>query len=214
MRYIPMFSVIVMMAGQVSALPAATSARAEARASTEQFRLVVLHAGPPPAAERHIAPSLGAKSPSAGTLRKQDVQALRRRIFLPKVMEVERHLALPKGLLDALIWTESRYNTFATSKAGAVGLGQLMPQTAKELGVTNRMEPHGNLWAAARYLRQLIDKFGTIHLALAAYNAGPGRVEAARGIPQNQETPHYVRTVLNNWKRFASQYGAMYEVGE
>ena len=76
------------------------------------------------------------------------------------------------------------------------------------------LEPHGNLLAAARYLRQMIDKFGTIHLALAAYNAGPGRVEAARGIPHNQETPQYVRTVLSNWKRFASQYSAMNEVGE
>lgn len=214
MRYVSLFSVLLMMAGQVSAQPAAPSAGGEATASTGQFRLVVLHAGPPPAAERHIAPSLGAKSLSSGTMRKRDVHARRRRNFLPKVMEAEQRLALPKGLLDALIWTESRYDTFATSKAGAVGLGQLMPRTAKELGVKNRMEPQGNLWAAARYLRQMIDKFGTIHLALAAYNAGPGRVEAARGIPQNQETPHYVRTVLNNWKRFASQYNAMPEVGE
>lgn len=214
MRYVPLFSVLLVMAGEVSAQPAAPSAGGEASASTQQFRLVVLQAGPPPAAERHIVPSLEAKSLSAGAMRKLDVHALRRRSFLPKVMEAEQRLALPKGLLDALIWTESRYNAFAISKAGAVGLGQLMPRTAKELGVTNRMEPHGNLWAAARYLRQMIDKFGSIHLALAAYNAGPGRVKAARGIPHNQETPHYVRTVLSHWKRFASQYSAMPEVGE
>lgn len=124
----------------------------------------------------------------------------RRAAYLPHVYAAEAQFGLPTGLLDALIWTESRYNPFAISKAGAAGLGQLMPSTAKELGVANRFDPLANLSGAARYLRQMLDRFGVVHLALAAYNAGPGAVERARGIPRNGETPGYVRNVLARWR--------------
>lgn len=124
----------------------------------------------------------------------------RRAAYLPHVYAAEAQFGLPTGLLDALIWTESRYNPFAISKAGAAGLGQLMPGTAKELGVANRFDPLANLAGAARYLRQMLDRFGVVHLALAAYNAGPGAVERARGIPRNGETPGYVRNVLARWQ--------------
>lgn len=125
--------------------------------------------------------------------------SLRRAAFLSHVSAAETQYGLPSGLLDALIWTESRYNQFAVSRAGATGLGQLMPATARELGVANRFDGQANLWAAARYLRQLLDKFGLVHLAVAAYNAGPGAVERAGGIPLNGETPSYVRNVLAFW---------------
>jgi soluble lytic murein transglycosylase-like protein len=124
----------------------------------------------------------------------------RRATYLPHVYAAEAQFGLPTGLLDALIWTESRYNPFAVSKAGAAGLGQLMPATAKELGVSNRFDPLANVSGAARYLRQMLDRFGVVHLALAAYNAGPGAVERARGIPHNGETPGYVRNVLARWR--------------
>lgn len=123
----------------------------------------------------------------------------RRAAYLPHVYAAEAQYGLPTGLLDALIWTESRYNPFAISGAGAAGLGQLMPKTARDLGVANRFDPRANLWAAARYLRQMLDKFGMVHLAVAAYNAGPGAVERAGGIPLNGETPSYVRNVLAFW---------------
>lgn len=125
--------------------------------------------------------------------------SFRRAAYLPHVYAAEAQYGLPSGLLDALIWTESRYNPFAVSGAGAAGLGQLMPKTARELGVANRFDPRANLWAAARYLRQMLDKFGVVHLAVAAYNAGPGAVERAGGIPLNGETPSYVRNVLSFW---------------
>lgn len=124
----------------------------------------------------------------------------RRAAYLPHVYAAEARFGLPAGLLDALIWTESRYNPFAVSRAGAAGLGQLMPGTAKELGVSNRFDPLANLAGAARYLRQMLDRFGTVHMALAAYNAGPGAVERAGGIPLNDETPAYVREVLRKWR--------------
>jgi soluble lytic murein transglycosylase-like protein len=124
----------------------------------------------------------------------------RRAGYLPHIYAAEAQFALPPGLLDALVWTESRYNPFAISHAGAVGMGQLMPGTARDLGVTNRYDPQANIFGAARYLRQMIDKFGMVHLALAAYNAGPRAVERAGGIPRNGETPTYVQNVLRSWR--------------
>ena len=124
----------------------------------------------------------------------------RRASYLPHVYAAEAKYSLPTGLLDALVWTESRYNPFAVSPAGAAGLGQLMPRTAEELGVFNRFDPMANIFGAARYLRQLLDRFGVVHLAVAAYNAGPRAVERAGGIPRNGETPGYVRDVLRHWQ--------------
>lgn len=132
--------------------------------------------------------------------RRGGTSGFRRATYLPHVQAAELRYAIPTGLLDALVWTESRYNPSAVSKAGAAGLGQLMPGTARELGVANRFDPLANLNGAARYLRQMLDKFGVVHLALAAYNAGPGAVERARGIPRNRETPSYVRNVLRYWQ--------------
>ena len=125
--------------------------------------------------------------------------SFRRAAYLPQVFAAEVQLGLPTGLLDALIWTESRYNPTALSGAGAAGLGQLMPGTARELGITNRFDPQANVWGAARYLRQQLDRFRLVHLALAAYNAGPGAVERAGGVPRNGETPRYVSNVLSFW---------------
>lgn len=123
----------------------------------------------------------------------------RRTSFLDDVHAAEARFGLPHGLLDALIWTESRYNPRAVSIAGAAGLGQLMPATAKDLGVINRFDPRSNIHGAASYLRRMLDRFGMVHLALAAYNAGPGAVGKAKGIPMNNETPSYVRSVIARW---------------
>ncbi len=122
-----------------------------------------------------------------------------RTTYLGEVHAAEARFGIPHGLLDALIWTESRYNPHAVSNAGAAGLGQLMPGTAKELGVRNRFDPQSNIFGAASYLRQMLDRFGMVHLALAAYNAGPGAVGRAKGIPLNSETPSYVRSVIARW---------------
>lgn len=126
--------------------------------------------------------------------------SFRRLIYLPHVRAAETQYALPPGLLDALLWKESRYNPLAVSPAGAAGLGQLMPKTAKDLGVMNRFDPLSNLYAAARYLRQQLDRFGQVHLALAAYNAGPHAVIRAGGIPRNSETPAYVLDIMRSWQ--------------
>jgi len=98
------------------------------------------------------------------------------------------------NLLAALVWTESAFRPDARSPAGAIGLGQLMPGTAADLGV-DPYDPIQNLDGAANYLRQQIDRFGSDELALAAYNAGPGRVIQSGGIPNISETQAYVRIV-------------------
>jgi soluble lytic murein transglycosylase-like protein len=108
-------------------------------------------------------------------------------------------------LFEALVWQESRWNNAAISPKGAVGLTQLMPATARALGVDPR-DALANLDAGARYFRLLIDHFGgdTIK-ALAAYNAGPARVERAGGVPPIRETQDYVRIIL---ARFNAQNAA------
>jgi hypothetical protein len=155
---------------------------------------ITMPASPGPEVGRTNLPYRYAGSASTGP------SGFRRASYLPHVYAAETQYALPAGLLDALVWTESRYNPFAISKAGAAGLGQLMPATARDLGVSNRFDPMSNIFGAARYLRQMLDKFGVVHLALAAYNAGPGTVERAGGIPRNGETPVYVRNVLRRWR--------------
>ncbi len=166
------------------------------------FTLVTLGAWhAPELANRNKSSSVPVVDPRRARVSGLSSRDFRRAIYLPHVQAAERQYALPEGLLDALIWTESRYNPLALSKAGAVGLGQLMPGTAQALGVGNRYDPRANLLGAAQYLRRLLDQFGAIHLAVAAYNAGPRAVKASGGIPQNSETPGYVRNVLAAWGR-------------
>jgi len=100
------------------------------------------------------------------------------------------------ALLEALVWQESRWHPAAVSPAGARGLAQLMPGTARQMGV-NPHDPNANLEGGARYLRQQLDAFdGNVEKALAAYNAGPGRVIDAGGIPRIRETQNYVAAIL------------------
>lgn len=99
-------------------------------------------------------------------------------------------------LLAALVWQESRWNAQAVSRKGAMGLAQLMPATARYLGV-NPMDPVANLNGGARYLRQLLDQFdGNVEKALAAYNAGAARVRSAGGVPAIAETRNYVTSIV------------------
>ena len=98
-------------------------------------------------------------------------------------------------LFEALIWQESRWNPAARSPKGAVGLAQLMPGTAQQLGI-NPFDPVANLECGARYLKSMMQLFnGDVNLALAAYNAGPMRVSQYGGVPPFSETRNYVASI-------------------
>ena len=106
-----------------------------------------------------------------------------------------RKHGVPEDLFLRLVQRESGWNPVAVSVKGATGLAQLMPETAKHLGVDIN-DAEENLEGGARYLRMMYDKFGTWELALAAYNAGPGAVEEHDGIPPFAETESYVKAIL------------------
>ena len=102
---------------------------------------------------------------------------------------------VPEDLFLRLVRTESNFRPAARSSKGAIGLAQLMPHTARQLGV-NPHDPRENLDGGARYLAQQYRTFGNWRLALAAYNAGPGAVEQYRGVPPYKETRNYVKAIL------------------
>jgi soluble lytic murein transglycosylase-like protein len=128
--------------------------------------------------------------------------------YQAKIAELSARYDLSPALLEAVVWQESRWNENAVSPVGAQGLAQLMPGTARYLGVDSR-DPFQNLEGGARYLREQLDRFGgDLEKALAAYNAGPGRVERAGGIPNIRETQHYVAAIMGrlaNHSRVAGQ---------
>lgn len=110
-----------------------------------------------------------------------------------------------------MIWAESRYCVDAVSPKGAVGLGQLMPDTARALGV-DPTDPAQNLAGSARYLLEQYVTFGSWELALAAYNAGPGTVRRYGGLPPYDETHTYVTNVLHLYRAFRLQTHSQEEV--
>lgn len=120
------------------------------------------------------------------------------------IRSVAKAYKLPHALLHAVITAESSYNPNAISKAGAVGLMQLMPETAKQYGVKNRRNPRENIYGGTRYLRYLLKLFNNdVVLALAAYNAGEGTVKKyGNKIPPYKETRNYVNKVIKYYKKY------------
>lgn len=114
----------------------------------------------------------------------------------PLADQVAEEVGLDANLFKAMVQAESAWNPGARSPKGAMGLTQLMPGTAQSLGVANPFDPVDNLRGGARYLKGLLDEFGSPELALAAYNAGPGAVRKYGGIPPYTETQNYVRKIL------------------
>lgn len=123
--------------------------------------------------------------------------------YTPMINEAARKVALKPELLHAVVQVESSYNPSAISRAGAAGLMQLMPATARRYGVSDRWDPKQNLDGGARYLRDLLKLFESdLKLALAAYNAGENAVKKyGNRIPPFPETRRYVQKVLSVYRQ-------------
>lgn len=119
------------------------------------------------------------------------------------ILDAARKQGVDAALIHAVIKQESCYYRLAVSPAGAEGLMQLMPATARRFNVKNAFAAKQNINAGAKYLAWLLKRFnGNIRFALAAYNAGEGKVDRYQGIPPYKETIHYVKIVMANYRRF------------
>lgn len=110
------------------------------------------------------------------------------------------------SLIKAIIANESGFDPKATSRTGAQGLMQLEPGTAAGLGVTDAYDPAQNIYGGTRYIKGLLERFhGDLHLAVAAYNAGPGAVEKYGDVPPYAETQNYVQNVIASYQKYSAQ---------
>ena len=153
-----------------------------------------------PVVERRNGPTANSASNSS-----QSQNAVRQHIQVAAT-----RFGVDRNLVDAVAWQESRYNPRALSTAGAMGVMQLMPGTARQLGVRNPQDVEQNVVGGTAYLRQQLERFGNnVPLALAAYNAGPGAVIKYGGIPPYRETQDYVRQIMQRLSA-TSAYSAGY----
>jgi soluble lytic murein transglycosylase-like protein len=156
--------------------------------------------------------------PSDPRYRKIDVESARFHSVLSELeLEplIKRHSfqqQLHPALIRAVIKAESNFDPRAVSRAGAIGLMQLMPQTALRLDVRDMFDPDDNVGGGTKYLRQLLDRFqGNLPLALAAYNAGENIVDRYQSLPPIDETRQYVRKVLRYYRTFLVRDGVITE---
>jgi soluble lytic murein transglycosylase-like protein len=158
---------------------------------------------------RVFAPSTG----SRGSLTLRRVGSARRlrpnpnaEVYDPIILLASRTHRVPAALVKAVIAAESAFDPGALSPKGAMGLMQLMPGTAKDLGVDEPFHDEQNVHGGTRYLRTLYDRYGDWLRTLAAYNAGPQAVDRYDGVPPYEETREYVQRVLSYYRRFHDDF--------
>ncbi len=127
-------------------------------------------------------------------------------LFYPIIDKAANHYKVDSEMVKAIITVESDYNPFAISTKGAKGLMQLMPITARELGVEDSYNPVQNIYAGVFYFKKLLKQFNDdVRLALAAYHAGSGMVLKYRGVPPFKSTQHYIKKVLQYHRHYMQQ---------
>jgi soluble lytic murein transglycosylase-like protein len=129
------------------------------------------------------------------------------RLYQPIIVAAANRHKVDSALVKAIILAESGYNPKAVSKVGARGLMQLMPRTAKWLGVKDSFNPEHNINAGVRYFSKLLNQFGDVTLALAAYNAGGRNVRKYNGVPPYKATRYYIKKVLEYYHIYKYQMG-------
>jgi soluble lytic murein transglycosylase len=135
------------------------------------------------------------------------VQPRTTQAYDPAIKRASLHHGVSPALVKAVIAAESGFDPEATSRKGALGLMQLMPNTAESLGVDDALDPWQNIDGGTRYLSQMIERFpGELPLALAAYNAGPEAVKKHQGVPPYEETRTYVERVLRYYEKYHADF--------
>jgi len=160
-----------------------------------------------------VAPSQAAAEAAVASYNNKNKHRISQRIMLhtdrlfdPIIFQAANRHNIEPALVKAVIMAESGYNSKAVSDKGARGLMQLMPATAEMLGVEDYYHPEDNINAGVKYLKQLLDQFGgDVELALAAYNAGCGRVREYQGIPPYKATQEYVKKVIEYYEFYKEQ---------
>jgi soluble lytic murein transglycosylase len=180
----------------------------EARAGSAVYRFTddrgVVHFSNVPMDRRFEAVNLRPKA--TGFSKRTKSEAPVHRGYDDLILRQARVNRLDPGLVKAVIAAESNFSPDAISRAGAEGLMQLMPETARQLGVDNSFEPVENVSGGSRYLREMLDRFGDLRRALAAYNAGPEVVDRYDGIPPYPETEAYVERVLAYYRGYRGDF--------
>ena len=157
-----------------------------------------------PTWQQEAPPALDEVIPAG--LQPTSVPTLSQNVVRQHIQIAAARYGISGNLVDAVAWQESRYNPRARSTAGAIGVMQLMPGTARQLGVRNPHDVQQNVAGGTAYLRQQLERFGNnVPLALAAYNAGPGAVIKYGGIPPYRETQNYVRKIMRRMSSGSAQ---------
>ena len=131
-------------------------------------------------------------------------------LFHTIIQEASNRYQVDPALIRAIIMAESSYNPRAISKKGARGLMQLMPATAKALGVEDSFNPEHNIYGGVKYFKQLLDRFdGDTRIALAAYNAGCGNVRQYQGVPPFKATHYYIKRVFSYYDRYKAEMSSV-----
>lgn len=180
---------------------AAPPSHADIYKYVDKYGHVYLTDRPPHAGYKLLIKTWKGWAPGGSRIDYKRLEANRRR-YAPTIAQAAKKYELPETLLHAVIRAESAYDANAVSTAGAVGLMQLMPSTARRYGVSNRKDPVANIHGGSRYLRDLLGMFNNnLTLAVAAYNAGENAVIASGyKIPPYDETRIYVQRVLAYYK--------------